>query len=688
MEFLQSIDSTIWAAIIAGVFGLIYLYIGNRNPPQPSQSEGVQINSGGDTNVNAPVAGGDQTHVGDENKYEAPVAGRDVHIHHHTQTSSVEVKTSAFQSLHQIPPPDGDFIGRGKELQELLDKVKQSGVHISGIKGMGGIGKTQLAYKLVEELKPQYPDAQIYLDLKGVTEDDQIPLKPEEALAHVIRAFEPEIQLPEKIEELRPIFLSILDNKKAILLMDNALDEDQTIPLIPPKCSLLLVTSRKNFSLPGIHLMDLNTLPEEESIQLLLNISDRIEDHAKSMAELCGHLPLALNVAGRAMAVNLTLSSEEYIEELKRNEALEPVDRSLAASCKWLDEDQQSYFYRLCVFPGSFDSKAAGAVWELDEVEAKKTLNKLVNISLVEWDDEIKRYHLHDLTRVFARKQLKEQEHYATQKQHAEHFLEILAEANALYEKGGDALLAGLQLFDLEWENIRTGQACAAKHSATNEIATRMCNQYPDAGALIFTLRKNPREAIQWRKTALAASQKLKTRDLEGFHLGNLGVAYKDLGEYQKAIESHLKSLKISQEIEDKRNEGVTLSNLGIVYALLKDHEKAIGYLEQAVQIAQEISQKKDEGNALGNLGLVYSHLGKYQKAIGYYKQQLAIAQEFGDKQGEGNAYWNMSLAVNKLGDRAKAIKLAEDALEIYEAIRGPNSEKVRKVIEEWREEA
>ena len=96
---------------------------------------------------------------------------------------------SSFQSLHQIPPPDGDFIGREKELQELLDRVKQSGVHISGIRGMGGIGKTQLAYRLAEKLKPEFPDAQIYLDLKGVTEkDEQIPLKPEEALTKIIQA--------------------------------------------------------------------------------------------------------------------------------------------------------------------------------------------------------------------------------------------------------------------------------------------------------------------------------------------------------------------------------------------------------------------------------------------------------------------------------------------------------------------
>lgn len=596
-------------------------------------------------------------------------------------------KPAPFQSLHQIPPPDGDFIGRENELQELLDKVKQSGVHISGIRGMGGIGKTQLAYKLVEELKPQYPYAQIYLDLKGVTEDDQIPLEPQEALAHIIRAFEPEIQLPETVEELRPIFLSVLDNKKAILLMDNALDEDQTKCLIPPPGSILLVTSRKNFHLPGIHLLDLNTLPEEESIQLLMNISDRIGDDAETIAKLCGYLPKALNVAGKAMAVNLDLAPEEYIEELKKNEALEPVDRSFAASCKWLDETESNNFYRLGVFPGSFDSRAAGAVWKLDEGEAKKTLSNLVNISLVEWNEETQRYYLHDLTRVFARKQLEEDERYATQKQHAEYYLNILKDANALYMKGGKDLLAGLQRFDLEWENIETGQAWAAKYSESDQAATKMCNEYPNAGYIILGLRQPPREIIQWIEPALAASQKLKNRKFEGFHLGNLGNAYDLIGEYQKAIDYQEQRLEVAKEIGDKQGEGSVFGNQGITYAKLGNYHKAIEYFKQTLKISQDSGDKRVEGATLGNLGVANKNLDNNQKAVGYFEQQLEIAKEIGDKHCEGNALWNMSLLVDKLGGRAKAIGLAGEALKIFEAIGDPFAEAVSKVLGEWEEE-
>lgn len=87
--------------------------------------------------------------------------------------------------LHETPRPPADFTGREDELKELLAAIEVGGVTISGLHGMGGIGKTVLALKLVELLKPRYPDAQFFLDLKGASTQ---PLTVPEALAHVVRA--------------------------------------------------------------------------------------------------------------------------------------------------------------------------------------------------------------------------------------------------------------------------------------------------------------------------------------------------------------------------------------------------------------------------------------------------------------------------------------------------------------------
>ena len=131
-------------------------------------------------------------------------------------------------------------------------------------------------------------------------------------------------------------------------------------------------------------------------------------------------------------------------------------------------------------------------------------------------------------------------------------------------------------------------------------------------------------------------------------------------------------SLVIAREIGDRRGEGNALGNLGIAYADLGQAERAIGFYEQHLAIAREIGDRRGEGNALGNLGIAYAGLGQAERAIGFYEQQLAIAREIGDRRGEGNALGNLGLAYAALGQVERAIGLLEQALQIGQEIKDP----------------
>jgi hypothetical protein len=216
---------------------------------------------------------------------------------------------SALNALHQLPAPPADFTGRADELNELLQAVKTGGVTISGLQGLGGVGKTALALKLAEQLKPDYPDAQFYLDLKGVSAQ---PLTPRDAMAYIVHAYHPTAQLSEKDEELAALYRSLLDGKHALLLMDNARDAEQVAPLIPPSGCLLLVTSRKHFTLPGLVEKNLDKLPPTDARDLLLRIASRLKkektDQVDELASLCGYLPLALRAVASALQAKRTLT--------------------------------------------------------------------------------------------------------------------------------------------------------------------------------------------------------------------------------------------------------------------------------------------------------------------------------------------------------------------------------------------
>lgn len=89
-------------------------------------------------------------------------------------------------TLHQLPPAPADFTGRAELISQLLsDFNAHKGATISGLTGMGGIGKTALGLEVANQIKNQYPDAQIFLDLKGTT----APLSALDIIRHVILSF-------------------------------------------------------------------------------------------------------------------------------------------------------------------------------------------------------------------------------------------------------------------------------------------------------------------------------------------------------------------------------------------------------------------------------------------------------------------------------------------------------------------
>ena len=100
-----------------------------------------------------------------------------------------------------------------------------------------------------------------------------------------------------------------------------------------------------------------------------------------------------------------------------------------------------------------------------------------------------------------------------------------------------------------------------------------------------------------------------------------------------------------TREIGDRRGEGTALGNLGIAYADLGQVERAIGFYEQDLAIAREIGDRRGEGNALGSLGLAYADLGQVERAIGFYEQALTIARAIGDRHGEGIVLGNLGIA-------------------------------------------
>jgi tetratricopeptide (TPR) repeat protein len=569
------------------------------------------------------------------------------------------------QPFSQLPPHLPEFTGRTAELEKLTAAQANPDHKILCIQGSGGVGKTTLAVKLAHDLSGHYPDAQIFIDLKGARVQ---PLQPSQALSQIIRAFMPTARLPEKEDELTQIYRSLLEGKRVLLLFDNAANSDQITPLLPPAGSLPIITSRTKIELPAMHITQLGGLNGQEARDLLHRIVPRLGDHAERIAELCSRLPLAMRIAASTMTLHPELSFDEFakrLEVLRSENAGEPIEAVLQGTYRLLDQGLQRLWRVLSIFPDSFDINAAASVWRINPGRAADALDYLMFYSLIDRNRTTGRFRLHDLMLTFTEQALTAEERPIASYLHSAHYQSVLHEAEALYEQGGQALKQGLALLDLEWQNIQTGQAWAVVNYDQNRAACELCATYPVAGKYVRGLRQHPRERIRWSEAALNAAKLLQRRKAMGRHLIALGDSYVDLSDPDNAIDCYVQALDLAREISDHRGESDALSGLGMAHYLSGRMVQAAEFHESALEIGRLIKDQRAEAIALGNLGMTHYAQGDAQKAEALFDQQLIIARETGDRHNESLALGGLGMVHNTLGNPEKAITLLNQQLTI-----------------------
>ncbi|MBO0856928.1 MAG: tetratricopeptide repeat protein [Chloracidobacterium sp.] len=602
----------------------------------------------------------------------------------------IESPFSSMATFHQLPPPLPEFVGRSPELVELYAARANHDVRVLSVQGPGGAGKTTLALKLADQLKPQYPDAQFYLDLKG---SGPQPLSVVEAQSSVIRAYLPTVCLPENEIELDRLYHSALAGKRVLLLLDNAAGPQQVAPLVAPDGCITIVTSRDQIALPGTFSKHLESLTLPEARDFLMKIVPRIDGQATRVAELCGHLPLALRLAASALLISADLKVADYVQRMERLQwnsslspaeraaiavnaslqaarpSLNPVDAALSMSYDLLVPGLQKLWRMLAVFRDTFDVSAAASVWQITPVRTNNALDRLMAYSLIERNRATGRYRLHDLAARFAETRSNEQEMTVARQRFSAHYQSVLHEADALYEQGGGSLRRGLGLVDLEWSNIQDGQVWAATHVDADHAARELCNSYPDAGKYVLELRQRPRERIRWSEAALTAAQKLNQRNAAVRHLVALGDSYNALSEVHHAIGCYEQALEIAREACDRRGEAEALSGLGAAHYLGGGLKRACDLHREALELFSRVGPRRREADSLGNLGLAYFATGDLRNALVLFDQQLKAAREIGDRRGESQALGGLGTTHYATGDAEKAAELFNQQLAITREI-------------------
>jgi hypothetical protein len=212
----------------------------------------------------------------------------------------------------QLPRAPGHFAGRAAELgtlSALVRKARNAGtaMPVAVIDGTAGTGKTTLALQWAHAVARDFPDAQLHVNLRGFDPGGQ-EMSPAAALRRFIEALGgPADRIPRSVDTLASLYRSLLADKRALVVLDNAGDAGQVRPLLPgsPR-ALTIITSRRQLTplvaVDGAHRLALDVMPPADARRLLAGRLGAERVSAESGAtdriiDACAGLPLALAIA-------------------------------------------------------------------------------------------------------------------------------------------------------------------------------------------------------------------------------------------------------------------------------------------------------------------------------------------------------------------------------------------------------
>ncbi|MGI5498961.1 BTAD domain-containing putative transcriptional regulator [Lentzea sp. CA-135723] len=314
--------------------------------------------------------------------------------------SPVEVRRPA-----QVPGGVPHLVGRAEALREL-------GRPVSVIVGTCGVGKSALATRWAHLHSGDFPDGQLYVNLRGY--DAAEPMPASAALEGFLRALGVE-RIPPGVDERSALYRSTLAGLKMLVLLDNARSADQVRPLLPGRHGgVVLVTSRDDLAglvaRDGAHRITLGRLTEPESLALLRQVlgADRVDAELAAAVELarrCAGLPLALRVAAdrAARPADLVAASADLDALDVPGDPASGVRSALSWSYRALPPPAARLFRRLGRHPAPEHSAgSAAALTGVDLPAARRLLDVLRAAHLVE-QTAPDRFVMHDLLRLYAR---------------------------------------------------------------------------------------------------------------------------------------------------------------------------------------------------------------------------------------------------------------------------------------------
>jgi predicted ATPase len=612
-------------------------------------------------------------------------------------------------------PPNDSFVGRAVELRRIAALLSQDDCRLLCVVGPGGVGKTRLARRVIEELDSAFEDGAVFVPLEDITAAADLAGRLARELG---------ITLKGRGEALEQV-IEFLRERRMLLVLDNfeQLATDASILerlLVACPRLRLVVTSRVRLALAAEWLLPLDGLPcpEDEdrdrieafdAVRLFVRAAQRVQPalvpaaEASAIVAICNQvegLPLALELAA---AWTRVLSCAAIAAELRHGtELLHAADTTQPArhasmevvfdhSWRLLGDVERNALARLSVFGGGFSPEAARAV----AAAPLPVLGALADKSLLR--KEQSRLYLHPLVQQFAEERLRDATSGGeADAAHASYFHRLLGQLQSATASGDRA---ALDRIDEEFENCRRAWVWSMNSGRAEMLAgcSRTLLDYWDyrgrfqggltlirqaidgtvarADAALKALLLSRAAHLEYRldryteaeahaQEVLATTNRSRDRDarLQALHV--LGTCAFRFGGWEDARRYFKLRLDSSSPEEHAHSLAVTLDHLALIEKRLGSYAEALRLSLQSLEQHRRLGDSAGEALCLSNLGSLEIEMHESQAAESHLREGLAICERDGLVSTRGFILSNLADVAFQSGDLAAAEAHANQAME------------------------
>ncbi|MFI5527772.1 BTAD domain-containing putative transcriptional regulator [Kitasatospora sp. NPDC051853] len=595
----------------------------------------------------------------------------------------------AFPVPAQLPADSQAFVDRPTAVRALLRALaadrRPEAVPVCLISGQAGAGKTALAVHVAHRRRAAYPDGQFFVDLRGA---DRRPADPGEVLAGFLRALGVDgRRLPGTTAERAALYRSLLADRRVLVLLDNAADEDQARPLLPgTPGSAVLLTSRRR--LPGLDLrlsLPLGPLDDASAVALLAAVAgpERVgaePEAARTLAGLCGHLPLAVRIVAAKLAAHphrgLADLVDRLADERRRLDELTHgtlgVRAGLSLTHRTLSGPARALLRRTALLDApDFAAWTAAAALGRPLAETEELLDALVATHLLEADRPAgarqARYRFHDLVRAFGRERAEAEEPPGEREAALGRVLRrwvTLVRAGRVAHQGSDypARIGG---------SARSAAEVWCRRQELTDVGPGSAPR-PAEEAVPAAVTADPVGWLGEEREALVATVRQAAGLPQGDEHASSCWELAALGEYLFDLRSDLAGWRTVQELGltaaraagDRRAEAALLVGLGRCRATHEEWDAARETLEEGAALFGELGDEHGRAYA----GWVLSYLDRLQgrtaEATDRCRRGAEVFAAVGDLYGQAHALRGLGQVLLAEGRQEEALRLFREAME------------------------